>query len=122
MTRMMAAGFLRWTPRALCAALAVFLALFALDVFSEGLGLVGTIVALTIHLVPALGALVVLAVAWRWPLVGGIVMLVASMVYAQFVVRGHHPLSWALVIAGPAFLVGVLFLLDSVVSGRELAG
>ena len=39
-------SLLFWTPRALCFLFALFLGLFAMDVFGEGRGVWGTVVAL----------------------------------------------------------------------------
>ena len=61
---------LYWSPRVLCIAFAIFVSLFALDVFNEGLGLAKTILALSIHLIPTAFLVIVLAVSWRWEQVG----------------------------------------------------
>jgi hypothetical protein len=98
-----------WSPRVLCIAFAVFLSLFALDVFSEGLGVAKTILALSIHLIPTAFIVVVLAVSWRWEWVGGVLYIAAGIGY--LIAARHHP-SWVVVISGPLFLVGALFLLN----------
>ena len=59
-----------WTPRVICIAFAIFLSLFALDVFNEGYGFGKTLLALLIHLVPVYIVLLVLAIAWRWEWIG----------------------------------------------------
>jgi hypothetical protein len=43
-----------WSPRVLTPIFAVFLSLFALDVFEEGYGFWDTVVALFMHLIPSL--------------------------------------------------------------------
>jgi len=98
-----------WSPRVLCIAFALFLSLFALDVFSEGLGLWKTILALAIHLIPTAFVVVVLALSWRWEWVGAILYISAGILY--LIEARHHP-DWVVVISGPLFLVGVLFLLN----------
>jgi len=97
-----------WSPRVLCIAFALFLSLFALDVFNEGLGLWKTILALSIHLIPTAFVLVVLAVSWRWEWVGGVLFIAAGILYLTRM--WHHPAAVA-GISGPLFLVGALFLL-----------
>lgn len=101
--------FLFWTPRVLCLLFAVFLSLFALDVFGQGYGFWGTILALLIHLVPTGIVLVVLAVAWRWERVGAILFMALGIWY---LLTSWGQLHWSayVVISGPLFLVGVLFL------------
>lgn len=100
-----------WSPRVLTILLAVFLSLFALDVFEEGYGFWHTVVALFLHLIPAWIVLIVLAVSWRWEWVGAVMFVALGLVYIDFAVGRGHP-GWALVISGPLFLVGGLFLLN----------
>jgi len=98
-----------WTPRTLCIAFAVFLSLFALDVFSHGFGFWQTLVALIIHLVPAFIVLAVLALAWRWEWIGAAGFAVAGVLYAKM--AWQHP-SWILTISGPLFVIAGLFLVN----------
>jgi len=97
-----------WTPRAISIAFAIFLSMFALDVFSEGYGFWKTLLALSIHLVPAFSVLVVLAIAWRWEWIGAAGFAGLAMWYAKGVWR-RHP-DWVVAIAGPMLLIAVLFL------------
>jgi hypothetical protein len=85
------------------------MSLFALDVFNEGLGLWKTTLALSIHLIPAAFVVVVLALSWRWEWVGGILYIAAGVFY--LIGARHHP-NWIVVISGPLFLVGALFLFN----------
>ena len=74
-----------WIPRILCLLFAVFISLFALDVFSEGYGFWETIVALVMHLVPPGMILMALAIAWRWEWLGAILFVALGVGR----VRGH---------------------------------
>ena len=103
-------------PRILVIMFAAFLSLFALDVFSEGGGLWQTIVAFIIHLIPALIALIVLAIAWRWEFAGDVLLIVLACWYA-IMARDH--LSWILVISGPLVTTGLLFFASSVYRARH---
>ena len=94
-----------WTPRILGVLFAAFLSIFALDVFGEGYGFWGTIVALFMHLIPTWIVLALLAVAWRWEGVGGI-LFIALGVWCLIAPMGPKHL----VIAGPPLLLGALFL------------
>jgi len=98
---------LYWTPRVLCIAFAIFLSMFALDVFSEGYSFWQTLVALMIHLVPTAIIVVVLALAWRWEWVGAVLFAAAGMTYL-IQARGHP--DWVMTISGPLFLIAALFL------------
>jgi len=97
-----------WMPRILCILFAVFLSLFALDVFGEGYGFWETILALLIHLVPTYVVVIALAIAWRWEWVGSILFIGLGVFY---IVWTWGRFTWVtyLAISGPLFLVGVLF-------------
>lgn len=95
-----------WSPRILCILFATFLSLFALDVFSEGYGIWEAMLALLIHLIPTYLVVISLAIAWRWEWVGSILFIALSLGYLASTTGG----SW--IIAGPLFLVGILFLVN----------
>lgn len=105
-----------WTPRALCSAFAIFLSLFALDVFNEGYGFGKTVLALLIHLVPVYIVLLVLAIAWRWEWIGAAGFAGLAIWYAWGMWR-RHP-DWVQIapavagIAGPLLLIAALFLVN----------
>jgi hypothetical protein len=95
-----------WTPRVLCILFAAFISLFALDVFSEGYDVWETIVALFMHMIPTMVILLALAVAWRWEWTGALLFCALAVVYTV-TSRGA-----ALIISGPLFVIGVLFLVN----------
>ena len=103
--------WLIWTPRILGILFALFLSLFALDVFGEGHGFWKTILALLIHLVPTGIVLVALVIAWRWSWAGGLLFIGFGTVYLVMTSGRFHWSAYAM-IAGPLFLVGTLFLLN----------
>lgn len=100
-----------WTPRSLCILFAIFLGLFALDVFSEGYGFWATILALLIHLVPVYIVVIVLIIAWRWEWIGAILFIALALFY---LVSSWGRFHWGayLGISGPLFIIGVLFLFN----------
>jgi len=106
-----------WTPRVLCLLFAVFLSLFALDVFSEGYGFWKTILALFMHLIPTWIVLAVLAISWRWEWAGA---LLFACLGAWYVISTWGRMHWStyVVISGPLFLVGAMFLIDWVYRAR----
>ena len=103
-----------WAPRAICMAFAIFLSLFALDVFNEGYGFWKTLLALLIHLVPVYIVLSVLAIAWRWEWTGAVGFAGLAMWYAHGMWRRHHwvALPALLGIAGPLLVIAALFLVN----------
>ena len=95
-----------WAPRVLCILFALFLSVFALDVFSEGYGFGETILALFMHLIPTFIIVIALVIAWRWELAGAILFVAGAL----FLLISSGGESW--IISGPLFLVGALFLLS----------
>ena len=100
-----------WSPRVLGILIAVFVSLFALDVLGEGYSIVETIVALAMHLIPTFVILIVLGIAWRWEWIGGFLFVTLGVLYITLFWEPSN-LPAYLVISGPLFLTGILFLLD----------
>ena len=100
-----------WAPRVLGVLIAIFVSLFALDVFGESYSFRETIAALAMHLIPTAVILITLAVAWRWERVGGILFIGLGVLYITLFWDPSR-LPAYLMISGPLFLVGVLFLLN----------
>jgi len=101
-----------WTPRIFCIAFAVFVSLFALDVFGEGYSVFETVLAFLVHLIPTGIILIVLAVSWRWEWMGSIAFTALGAVY--LVTFWDRDFSWPtyVIMSGPLFLLGVLFLIN----------
>ena len=100
-----------WTPRVLGILFAMFLSLFALDVFGEGYGFWETILALLIHLLPVYIVVIALVIAWHWEWAGAILFIALALFYLVWS-WGRFHWSAPLVISGPLVLLCVLFLLD----------
>ncbi len=108
-----------WAPRILGILFAVFISLFALDVFEEGYGFWGTILALLIHLIPTAILVAVLVISWRWEWVGGVLFPALGALY--LIMAKGFPWSVYLIVSGPLFLMGILFLVNWLYRG-ELRG
>ena len=102
-----------WTPRILFHRFIAFVSLFALDVFSEGLGFWQTAQALMLHLIPSFvhrGAGSRLAVGVDW----NSALWRRRLLYIWWVVSMSRPvppairLIWALTIAAPALVIAGL--------------
>ncbi len=102
---------LYWVPRILTILFAMFISIFALDVFSEHLPFWRLILALLIHLVPTLVLFVLLALAWKWEWIGGVGYFALGLLYL-YRFGGRFPLFTYVTIAGPLFLIGTLFVLN----------
>mgnify|MGYP001138458901 CR=1 FL=1 len=108
---------LLWAPRKLGILFALFIALFAFDVFGQGYGMWGSIAAFLIHLIPTGLILIAVAVAWRWEWLGGLLFTALGMTY---VVSAWGKFGWTayLVVAGPCFLIAALFLVSWWLRGK----
>ncbi len=109
---------LLWAPRVLAIFFIAFLSMFALDVFDEHLGFWPTVVALAMHLLPSILLIAALIVAWRHELIGSMLFAAAGVLYVIWAVSVPRfvPISvrfnWMLTIAGPVFVIAILFLLN----------
>jgi glucan phosphoethanolaminetransferase (alkaline phosphatase superfamily) len=111
--------FVYWTPRILSIIFICFLALFSLDVISSELSFWQIVVGLLIHNIPAFMLLIVLLISWKHEIVGGIVFILAGILYIVILLINilrnpseWYMLFWALQISGPAFLIGILFIIN----------
>lgn len=103
---------LYWSPRILGILLAIFVSIFALDVFGQGYSFWETLAALLMHLIPTFVILIVLGVSWRWEWIGGFLFVALGVLYITMFWEPSN-LPAYLLISGPMFLVGILFLLNA---------
>lgn len=106
--------FIYWMPRVVSILFIIFLVMFSLDVFTPGATAKDIIIGLFMHNIPSLILVVVLIISWKYEIVGGIVFILAGLVYIIMVaIRQPWPLvlTWSLIIAGPAFFIGILFMI-----------
>ena len=106
--------YLYWTPRVLAILFILFLMMFSLDIFDMDLDFWGTVLGLFMHNIPALILAAILAVSWKYEIVGGIGFIGGGLFYIGMLLKISE-LEWGMLIpialiSGPAFLVGILFL------------
>ncbi len=109
---------LYWAPRILSILFICFLALFSLDIFQPGVSASDIARGLFFHNIPSLILLILLVIAWKKEIVGAISYFCAGFFYVGFLIFGavnsgipwYLVLSWGTLIAGPAFIIGILFL------------
>ncbi len=101
--------FIYWTPRILSIMFLCFLAVFSLDVISPGLSFWQIAAGLFIHNIPVFILLIVLLISWKYEIIGGIIFIIAG---SFFTVRMlWFGLSQS-IIAAPALLIGILFIVN----------
>src|SRR5205814_9083835 len=98
------AALLLWAPRFAGLAIAVFLALFALDAF-DGRPFFVALSGVLMHLLPALLVLAAVALAWRFPLAGAVAVAGLAVAYS---IAGGGGVGWGAGSGAP--LVGVAVL------------
>ena len=83
------------------------------------LGFWETILGLLIHNIPVLILLIVLLISWRHEIVGGIIFTLAGIFYTVMTLKEmlndsfeQGMVSAVLIIAGPAFIIGILFIIN----------
>ncbi len=97
-----------WLPRALCILFALFISLFALDVFSEGGSLLKSILGFLIHLIPTYLIVITLVFSWKWEWIGALIYTILGVAYIVLA-WGKFSIYAYLFISGPLFLIGILF-------------
>ena len=102
---------LHWLPRCSGILLAVFISLFALDVFGTGAGFWQTALAFLIHLLPTVLILTALLLGWRREWLGGLLFIGLGACYI-IITRGREHITAYLLLTGPALLTGALFLVN----------
>ncbi len=107
---------LYWAPRILSIIFILFISLFALDIFDLKLGFWGTLLGLFMHLIPSFILIIILIISWKHEIIGGIAFIFAGLIYIVnlFISSNFewYMLSWSVIIAGPAFIIGVLWILN----------
>jgi hypothetical protein len=109
-----------WTPRILSILFICYLSLFSLDVYEPGMSAGDVALGMFMHNIPSLIMIVLLVIAWRKEIVGAISFIGAGLLYIGLVgfnvVNSELPwyiaITWGLTIAGPAFLIGILYLIN----------
>jgi hypothetical protein len=108
--------FIYWTPRILSILFIIFMASMSLDVISPELSFGQIALGMLMHNIPTLIMLIVLVVSWKYEIVGGIAFILAGLLYIILTARSsiawYIAISWSLTIAGPALLIGALFLVN----------
>jgi hypothetical protein len=111
---------IHWTPRILCILAILFVSMFALDSFDPRLTLWQQFQEFFMHLIPSFILILFLIVAWKWELVGGMILIAVALGFTPFVYTHNFymnhsvwkSLSIILVINFPFILTGALFMLS----------
>jgi hypothetical protein len=111
---------IHWTPRILCILAILFVSMFALDSFDPKYTVLQQLEAFFMHLIPTYILILFLVVAWKWELVGGLILMAFALgfspsIYFHNFQMNHsfwESLSVILMINFPFILIGALFILS----------
>jgi len=111
---------IHWSPRILCILAILFVSLFALDSFDPRLTFIQQMQALFFHLIPTYILILLLIIAWKRELVGGIMLMMLGLgfmpsIYSHNYAMNHSvwmSLSVILMINFPFVLTGGMFVIS----------
>lgn len=104
-------------PRILALGYILFLSLFALDVFIPGKNLIYYAVALFMHLIPNILLTILLIIAWRKEVLGGVLFILAGILFFLYF---RNPILINTLLLGPIFIIGLLFLLHKKMARKKI--
>ena len=105
--------FIFWLPRIICIIAILFISVFALDAFQPELTVWQQIQAFAMHLIPSFVLLLILIIAWKWELAGGIVLVGIGLILVYiFNFRGPNFFIATFILTLMIVLLGSFFLLS----------
>ena len=119
---------IHWTPRILCIIAILFISLFAADAFGHGGGFWKELGDFIIHLIPSIILLVFLIIAWKWELIGGIVLIVIGLIMTPIIYSHNFAMNQnvgmsLIIIASitfPFIVIGVLFIISHYMKKKQV--
>lgn len=109
-----------WTPRVLCILAISFISIFALDAFGHGNPILYQIRDFLMHLIPSFVLLLLLWLAWKKELIGGIIFLLIGLIFSPIIYNHNYAMNNSVsmslgiiaIITFPFILVGILFIVS----------
>lgn len=119
---------IHWIPRVLCILAILFVSMFALDSFNPDYTLWQQLQAFFMHMIPSFILIIFLAVAWKWELVGGLMLLILALGFTPFIYTHNYSMNhsgWisltvVLMINFPFMITGGLFILSHFLKKKNL--
>jgi len=111
---------IHWLPRIICIIAILFISLFALDAFNPELTTWQQISAFLMHLIPSFILIVLLVIAWKRELIGGIIFTLIGLGFSPLVFTHNFKMNHSIwmslgiitIITIPFTIVGILFILS----------
>jgi len=107
-----------WTQRILAILAILFMMLFSMDCFEGSYSFKEQLICFGMHNIPASIVVLVLIIAWKWELAGGILFLMAALA-GSFFFRAFSGNPGVLIILLPFVISGILFILHEVLVRKK---
>lgn len=113
----------QWIPRGITILAILLVSMFAADAFQSGFTFWQNLWALFVHLIPSFVLLIILIIAWKWELLGGLLFILVGVGMSPFIYRhnvnvNHFTVAASmkvlLIITFPFVVAGVLFIISHV--------
>jgi hypothetical protein len=99
---------LYWSPRIIAILAILFMMMFSMDCFE--MGGKDALICLVMHNIPAFIIIVVLIIAWKWEMIGGL-LFIAVAIGGAIYFNGFGSNRGVLPVMAPFLLTGVLFII-----------
>ncbi len=117
-----------WLPRIVAILAILFISLFALDSFDPELTPGKQLLGFAIHMIPSFILLIILIIAWKWEIIGGIIYILIGVGLSPFIFIKNFrmndsvwmSISVILGITVPFIVVGILFIVSYYKRKKEL--
>ena len=90
---------------------AIFVSIFALDVFDNGFNGAETVIALVMHMIPTAIVVIALVLSWKWEWIGALLFIGLSVFYPIWTQGKFHGIAY-IAMSGPMLLAGMLFFMN----------
>jgi hypothetical protein len=111
-------ALLFWLPRILGILTVLFMIMFSIDCFDGDVKLGKALICLVMHNIPALIFAFVVFVAWKWELIGGILILALTFAGFYFF-RTFNGNPGSLIVLLPLLVTALLFVLAGIIKKKE---
>jgi hypothetical protein len=113
-------SLLHWLPRAICILAILFISLFAFDAFSPEYTFLQQVGRFFVHLTPSIILTIILAIAWKRELIGGVIFGLVSIGLSPMIYEHNYNLNHSittsigivLMVIFPFVVVAALFIVS----------
>ena len=112
---------LYWIPRVFTIFAILFMLMFSLDVFEGNEAIGRKLLGFVMHNIPVFILTVILIIAWKWEIPGGILFIAAFIAGGVFF-KSFSGNPGSLIVILPFLITGVLFILHHLLYGKSAAG